>query len=290
MARLAGAFFGHPARSLLSVGVTGTNGKTTVTHLLASIFEAQRWPTTVIGTLDGARTTPESPDLQRLLAEARDRGTTGPWPWRCRHTRWHRPVWTGSFRRRGVHQSFPRPSRLPRDHRGVLRRQGIAVHPGSAPLWPWSTGTTPGVASILDAGRRADRGVLDGRGQRARDHPGPRPRSRGGDAASSWPWPGPSTPHNALAAATTAAALGVPDDIIVTGLDQAAPVPGRFEVVPTTAPFTVVVDYAHTPEGLRVALDSARGLARGHRVLCVFGCGGDRDRDKRPAMGAGGGA
>ena len=74
MARLACAFFGQPARSLLTVGVTGTNGKTTVTHLLASIFEAHRWPTTVIGTLDGARTTPEAPVLQRLLAEARDGG------------------------------------------------------------------------------------------------------------------------------------------------------------------------------------------------------------------------
>ena len=71
---MACAFFGRPARALLTVGVTGTNGKTTVTHLLSSIFEAHGWPTTVIGTLDGARTTPESPVLQRLLAEARDAG------------------------------------------------------------------------------------------------------------------------------------------------------------------------------------------------------------------------
>ncbi len=91
---------------------------------------------------------------------------------------------------------------------------------------------------------------------------------------------------NALAAATTAAALGVPDDAIVTGLNAAGPVPGRFEIVATPAPFTVVVDYAHTPEGLQVVLDSARRLAGEHRVLCVFGCGGDRDREKRPAMGA----
>jgi UDP-N-acetylmuramoyl-L-alanyl-D-glutamate--2,6-diaminopimelate ligase len=91
---------------------------------------------------------------------------------------------------------------------------------------------------------------------------------------------------NALAAATTASALGISDGVVVEGLARAATVTGRFEVVHGTAPFTVVVDYAHTPDGLAVALDSARRLADGHRVLCVFGCGGDRDRAKRPLMGA----
>jgi UDP-N-acetylmuramoyl-L-alanyl-D-glutamate--2,6-diaminopimelate ligase len=91
---------------------------------------------------------------------------------------------------------------------------------------------------------------------------------------------------NALAAATAATALGVPEDTVVRGLARARPVAGRFEVVGPPAPFTVVVDYAHTPDGLAVALDSARLLAGGGRVLCVFGCGGDRDRAKRPLMGA----
>jgi UDP-N-acetylmuramoyl-L-alanyl-D-glutamate--2,6-diaminopimelate ligase len=90
---------------------------------------------------------------------------------------------------------------------------------------------------------------------------------------------------NALAAATTAVALGVPEEIVVRGLGRARPVPGRFEVVDVPGPFTVVVDYAHTPDGLAVALDSARRLAGEGRVLCVFGCGGERDRGKRPVMG-----
>ena len=73
---------------------------------------------------------------------------------------------------------------------------------------------------------------------------------------------------------------------MVRGLERARPVAGRFELIDVPAPFTVVVDYAHTPDGLAVALDSARNLAGERRVLCVFGCGGDRDRAKRPLMGA----
>jgi UDP-N-acetylmuramoyl-L-alanyl-D-glutamate--2,6-diaminopimelate ligase len=91
---------------------------------------------------------------------------------------------------------------------------------------------------------------------------------------------------NALAAATTAEILGVDEDTVVRGLARARPVAGRFEVVEAAVPFTIVVDYAHTPDGLAVALASARSLAGEGRVLCVFGCGGDRDRAKRPLMGA----
>ncbi|MGH9063577.1 MAG: glutamate ligase domain-containing protein, partial [Acidimicrobiales bacterium] len=91
---------------------------------------------------------------------------------------------------------------------------------------------------------------------------------------------------NALAAATTAAALGVEESAIVAGLAATPPVPGRMEVVDAGQPFTVVVDYAHKPAALEEVLSAARqGAGRGGRVIVVFGCGGDRDRAKRPAMG-----
>ena len=91
---------------------------------------------------------------------------------------------------------------------------------------------------------------------------------------------------NALAAAGAAAALGVDPAVIAAGLERAEPVAGRFELVDEGQPFIVVVDYAHTPDGLEHVLATARELAAGHRVLVVFGAGGDRDRSKRPAMGA----
>jgi len=91
---------------------------------------------------------------------------------------------------------------------------------------------------------------------------------------------------NALAAATTAASLGVDAPTIAAGLASARPVPGRWEAVDAGQPFTVVVDYAHTPDGLEQVLTAARTAAGGHRVIVVFGCGGDRDREKRPRMAA----
>ena len=284
MAQLSCAFFGQPARSLVTVGVTGTNGKTTVTHLLASIFEAHRWPATVIGTLDGARTTPESPVLQRLLAEARDTDRRAVAMEVSSHA-------LAQARVDGIRFDAAVFTNLSHDH---LDYHGTidAYFAAKASLFTPERAAL-GVVNEDDAwGRRIlDRGAVPTVGYSMAEvsavtsdahHTTFRWRGRRVELGLA----GSFHVANALAAATTAAALGVPEDTIVTGLHDAAPVPGRFEVLSTGAPFTVVVDYAHTPDGLQVVLDSARALAAGHRVLCVFGCGGDRDHAKRPAMGA----
>ncbi len=284
MARLACAFFGQPARSLLTVGVTGTNGKTTVTHLLASIFEAHRWPTTVIGTLDGARTTPEAPVLQRLLAEARDGGRRAVAMEVSSHA-------LAQARVDGIRFDAAVFTNLSHDH---LDYHGTidAYFAAKASLFTPERAAMAVVNEDDAWGRRIlDRGGVPTVGYSMAEVSA----VESGAQRTSFVWRGRRVElalagsfHvvNALAAATTAVTLGVPEDVVVAGLGLAAPVPGRFEVVATGAPFTVVVDYAHTPAGLQVVLDSARELAGGHRVLCVFGCGGERDRDKRPAMGA----
>ena len=97
-----------------------------------------------------------------------------------------------------------------------------------------------------------------------------------------------STCSNALAAAESAFAAGIDPDAIASGLSRPVVVPGRFEIVDEGQPFGVIVDYAHTPDGLEQVLDAARRL-RGGEVTVVFGCGGDRDATKRPGHGRGGG-
>jgi UDP-N-acetylmuramoyl-L-alanyl-D-glutamate--2,6-diaminopimelate ligase len=284
MARLAAEFFDHPARSLLTVGVTGTNGKTTVTHLLASIFEAQQWPTTVIGTLDGARTTPESPDLQRMLAQARDAQRRAVAMEVSSHA-------LAQARVDGIRFDAAVFTNLSHDHLDY-HRTVEAYFAAKASLF------TPERAAlaVINQDDTWGRRLLERNGVATVAYSMAevsQVKSTAHHTAFTWraqrvelALVGLFQVPNALAAATTAAALGVPADVIVTGLNRAVPVPGRFEVLDTPAPFTVVVDYAHTPDGLRVALDSARELAGEHRVLCVFGCGGGRDHDKRPAMGA----
>ncbi|HMD45666.1 MAG TPA: UDP-N-acetylmuramoyl-L-alanyl-D-glutamate--2,6-diaminopimelate ligase [Acidimicrobiales bacterium] len=290
MGRLAAAFFGFPAADLLTAGVTGTNGKTTVTHLLAAVFEAAGRPATVIGTLSGVRTTPESTELQALLAEVRDRGRAdGTRPSVAMEVSSHA---LAQARVEGVVFDVVAFTNLSHDH---LDYHGTMASYFEAK----ATLFTP------EHARRAVVWVGDDWGRRLADTTTlpvvrvGRPDASGVELAwgrSRLVWRGREivleltgrvNVDNALVAAESAVSVGIDPDVVATGLGRARPVPGRLELVtvaPTPVPITVVVDYAHTPSALEALMTQARELSGG-RVIVVFGAGGDRDPMKRPEMG-----
>lgn len=284
MAAAAAAVYGHPSESLVVAGVTGTNGKTTTVHLLRAVLERAGRRSAVIGTLTGARTTPEAPELQRRLAGLRAEGVEAVAMEVSSHalalhrvdgTRFRVAVFTNlSAEHLDFHTSmedyFQAKARLftPEladaavvnvdDPRGRLLRDAAVI-----PTRGFSVDDLEG----LEVGRTVSR--FRWRGQEVEV-----------------PLGGRFNVSNALAAAEAAVTLGVEPSTVAEGLAGAASVPGRFEVVDVGQEFGVVVDYAHTPDGLERLLDTARELIGDGRLLLVFGCGGDRDRAKRPLMGA----
>ncbi len=285
MATVASAFNGHPSKTMKMVGVTGTNGKTTVTQLVRSILAHSGQPTAVIGTLGGSRTTPEAPVLQARLAALRARGTRAVAMEVSSHG-------LDQHRVEGIVFDVAAFTNLSRDHLDHHRTMDEYFEAKARLFDP----KTARVAAI---------NVDDGWGRRLADRVAghrviPVQRSDASDivlavGSSSFRWRGRSMSvplsgafnvDNALMAATVAGALGMDVDQIAAGLAGAAPIAGRMEVVSAGSPFTVLVDYAHTPAGLDVVLAAARDLAGSGQVICLFGCGGDRDRGKRPQMGA----
>ena len=283
MASVASTFYGHPSRSLRMVGVTGTNGKTTVTHLVRSILDRSGVPTGIIGTLAGERTTPEAPDLQRLLSAFLIEGSQAVAMEVSSHALTQHRVDAIDFEV----AAFTNLSRDHLDHHGSMEEYFAA----KARLF--ETGRVRTAVVAVDdpwGGRLAS--SLAGPVVPVRWSEATSVRTAVGSTSFLWrgravtlPLTGRFNVDNALIAATVATVLGVDEDRVVEGLTHAGPVPGRMEVV-ANDPFSVIVDYAHTPAGLEVALNSARDLAGSGRVLCLFGCGGDRDQGKRPEMGA----
>jgi UDP-N-acetylmuramoyl-L-alanyl-D-glutamate--2,6-diaminopimelate ligase len=285
MASVASAFFGHPSRDLTMAGVTGTNGKTTVTHLIRSILNASGRPTGVIGTLDGARTTPEAPVLQGLLAGMRDDGRRAVAMEVSSHA-------LSQHRVDGIVFDVAAFTNLSRDHLDHHRTMD-EYFAAKARLFEPSRARLA-VINVDDRwGRRLadelpEHGVVRVQRSAVTDV-----RLSIGSTVFTWrgreitiPLSGAFNVDNALLAATVASSLGVDDDGVAAGLASVPPIPGRMEVVPSGLPFAAVIDYAHTPAGLDGALSAARELAGPARVICLFGCGGDRDRGKRPEMGA----
>jgi UDP-N-acetylmuramoyl-L-alanyl-D-glutamate--2,6-diaminopimelate ligase len=284
MGRLAASFFRHPARALMLVGVTGTNGKTTTTSLIASVLGAAGRSTGMIGTLTGAHTTPESPDLQARLAEFVTQGVTAAVIEVSSHALELQRV-------AGCHFDLAVFTNLGRDHldlHGTQERYFAAkarlFQPDLADEAVVNTDDLHG-RLLMDVGAIPTVGFGLGDVEdvtvSATSH-----SYRWRRRMIEVPIGGAFNVMNSLAAATACEQLGIDAATIQSGLREAAAVPGRFEAVVAGQPFAVIVDYAHTPDGLEKAIGAARQVVGDGAVHVVFGCGGDRDRDKRPLMGA----
>jgi UDP-N-acetylmuramoyl-L-alanyl-D-glutamate--2,6-diaminopimelate ligase len=296
MGPVSAAVLGHPASSLTIVGVTGTNGKTTIVHLLDAVFRAAGHRTGAIGTVGAhvagepvplARTTPEAPDLQRLLGRMRDAGVTTVAMEVSSHA-------LDQGRVGGLTFDVAVFTNLSQDH---LDHHGSMESYFAAKASMFAEGRARHAVLNLDDpwGRRllgvpmpvSTFGLDPGADVRAEEI---RPRVDGlsfrvdGREVTS-PLRGVFNVSNCLAAIASSRVVGVDTTDAIRALASAGHVPGRMEPVDEGQDFLVVVDYAHTPDSIRTVLAAARPLAAG-RVIVVFGCGGDRDRAKRFPMGA----
>ena len=301
MAVAADAFYGEPTRALEVAGVTGTNGKTTSAFLLRSVLQAAGRSPGLVGTVEwvvggvarpAPHTTPEAIDLQRLFREMLDAGDESVAIEASSH---------GSALRRLDRVRFDALvfTNLSQDHldlHGTMenyyqakRRLFVGAQPPPAAV---NVGDEHGrrLALELAETRRAPL-ITFGTTDAAEIRPealelgpqGSRFRAAGIDVET--PLRGRFNVENVLGVIAAGILLDLDDEAIAEGVRTVRGVPGRFEPVDEGQPFALIVDYAHTPHALDIVLRAARGLGDG-RVICVFGAGGDRDRGKRPLMGA----
>jgi UDP-N-acetylmuramoyl-L-alanyl-D-glutamate--2,6-diaminopimelate ligase len=298
MAPLAARFYGDPSAALRVVGVTGTNGKTTTTYLIRTLLEAAGEQCALLGTVksvigrvDGAviHTTPEAIDLQASFAAMRDAGDRACAMEVSSHA-------LALHRADAIHFAAAVFTNLTQDHldfhptmeayfaaKRRLFESGpqIAVINIDDPYGARLKADFPdAVTFALDAA--ADYRALELRSGIAEGNF--TALTPDGEVAVRTRLPGRFNAANVLAALAVAHQLGVSLETIVAALADAEPAPGRFQALDEGQPFAVLVDYAHTPDSLENVLRAARSLNAG-RVICVFGCGGDRDRGKRAQMG-----
>ena len=307
LAALAASFYDHPSEKLVVVGITGTNGKTTTSYLIERILLQAGYAPGVIGTVnyrydgetyDNPVTTPESLDLQRILSRMLAAGVThvilevsshaldlhrvdSCWMdvgvftnlsqdhldyhkdmetyWRCKKSLFTEILRSGPKQMRAaavINRNDPKSEELIRI--AGLKKITVGDAPDNSVQSDISQQDLSGIAGRIDtpAGSFDFRSALVGR----------------------------YNCENILCAAGVAVALDIPTAAVKAGIENAAVIPGRLEPIPNQGQRFVYVDYAHTPDALRNVLAALTAIA-GRRVLCVFGCGGDRDRGKRPQMG-----
>ena len=293
----ADVFFGRPTEELQVAGVTGTNGKTTTAFLLYAILAAAGRRPGLLGTIESrvggerrpaVRTTPEAIDLQRAFREMLDAGDRSA----AVEATSHGSALGRLDRVRFAALVFTNLTQDHLDFHGTLERYFDAKRR------LFTEGRPPAAVNVGDVhGKRlADElrgrqpllsfGLADDADVRAEELDlGPRgARFRVGGLELETRLRGRFNVENVLGAVAAARLLEIDDDAIAYGVRELRGVPGRFEAVDEGQPFAVLVDYAHTPDSLENVLRTARDLAQ-NRVVCVFGCGGDRDRGKRPLMG-----
>jgi UDP-N-acetylmuramoyl-L-alanyl-D-glutamate--2,6-diaminopimelate ligase len=299
MAPAAAVFYGDPTNTLQTVGITGTNGKTTTAFLVRALLEADGRQTGLLGTVKSIiggtehtveRTTPEAIDLQRTFKEMLDAGDTAAVMEVSSHA-------LALRRADAIHFAAAIFTNLTQDHLdfhptmedyfAAKRMLFVPEAPGAA-IVNVDDAYGARLAAELDApltfALRADADYratevttgLSGSRFTVQTPDGPLELSS--------PLRGEFNVYNVLGALAAARALGVAAETCAQAIAAAGQVPGRFETVDAGQEFAVVVDYAHTPDSLENVLRAARALTE-RRLITVFGCGGDRDRGKRPLMG-----
>ncbi len=301
LAALAACFYDHPSAKMRVIGTTGTNGKTTTIHLIKSIVEASGEPAGLIGTigyrigqreLPATTTTPESVDLQSYLADmvaaniryaAMEVSSHALMQHRVAHLKFAAGVFTNLTRdhldyHKTLEAYLDAKARL---FEGLEPEAFAVLNADDAACESLRKRTrarviTYGIAAAADVTAKIHSVSLDGMRFEL--------RSSAGSLEIHSPFIGRHNVYNALAAASVGIAFEMNLDAIKKGLEALGGVPGRLEPVPNSRGLYIVVDYAHTPDALENVLSALRPLTK-KRLLLVFGCGGDRDRTKRPIMG-----
>jgi UDP-N-acetylmuramoyl-L-alanyl-D-glutamate--2,6-diaminopimelate ligase len=301
LAKLSAVFYGHPSAQLCTVGITGTNGKTTVSFMLREIFKAAGRRPGLLGTvryeigdrvIPASRTTPEAPDLQAMFAQMDRAGCDSAIMEVSSHA-------LAQHRVDGILYDAAIFTNLTQDHldyHGTLEEyfnvkarlfnqvRRFAVINGDDPWGKRLLSEKKFLAGRVSYGFgegaevRGLNPVTDTKGSRMLV------KSPWGDAEIGLQLIGRFNLYNALAAFAAAAALGIPVVIIAKALAEMQCVPGRLEAVPNSKNKRVFVDYAHTDDALLNVLETLREITPG-RLVAVFGCGGNRDKGKRPLMG-----
>jgi UDP-N-acetylmuramoyl-L-alanyl-D-glutamate--2,6-diaminopimelate ligase len=307
LARLSTAFYNYPSDKLNIIGITGTNGKTTVSYLTEAIFKENSAKVGVLGTiayrlgeniLPAPVTTPQSSDLEEMLRKLVDKEFTTVVMEVSSHAlsldrvegcEFDSAIFTNLSRE---HLDFHKTMEEYLEAKIKLfsmlgkeaRKKGekLAVLNRDEPATEKIIQSTE--AKIITYGIENKADVVAKNIKLNQEKTTFTLLSSTGETKISLPLIGKYNVYNALAASTVALGQGINLDIIKRGLEKVSSIPGRFEKIDCGQPFTVVVDYAHTDEALRKLLHACREI-KPRRIITVFGCGGDRDRGKRPLMG-----